>query len=50
MPSAVCPACGKNIRVDEDQAYLYERIMCPSCDAELEVVDENPIVLEEVED
>jgi len=50
MPSAVCPACGKNIRIAEDQAFLYERIICPSCDADLEIIDENPIVLEEVED
>ena len=49
MPSAVCPACGKNIRIDEDPAYLYERVVCPACDAELEVVDESPVILEEID-
>ena len=49
MPSAVCPACGKNIRIDEDLAYLYERVSCSHCEADLEVIDEAPLVLEEVD-
>jgi lysine biosynthesis protein LysW len=49
MPSATCPVCGKGFRIDEDQAYLYEQVTCPACDATLEVIDENPIVLEEID-
>jgi len=50
MPSAVCPACGKNVRIDEDQAFLYEQITCPHCEATLEIIDEGPFILEEVDD
>jgi len=50
MTSVVCPSCGKGFRLDEDEAVLYERTTCPHCDALLEVIDENPPLLEEVED
>lgn len=49
MPSATCPACGKGFRVDEDQALLYEQVTCPHCDANLEVIDESPVMLEEID-
>ena len=50
MPSTACPVCGKNVRIDEEQVYLYERIECPHCGADLEIIDENPITLDEVMD
>lgn len=49
MAGAVCPACLGSIRLDEDQALLYEQVRCPHCDTLLEVVDELPLTLEEVE-
>ena len=50
MPRATCPACGKGFHLDEDEAVLYNRVYCPHCDASLEVIDENPIMLEELEE
>lgn len=50
MPSGVCPACGKNIRIDADQAYLYEQVVCSFCEANLEIIDEDPIILEEIDE
>ncbi|MFC2079388.1 MJ0042-type zinc finger domain-containing protein [Candidatus Bipolaricaulota bacterium] len=49
MPSAKCPACGRSFRVDDDLAYLYEQVSCSHCGADLEVIDENPLVLEEID-
>ena len=50
MPSATCPVCGKGFRLEEDEAVLYARVSCPGCDAQLEVIDEDPLMLEELED
>jgi lysine biosynthesis protein LysW len=50
MPRATCPACGKGFRLEGDEAVLYGRVYCPNCDAQLEVIDENPVMLEELED
>ena len=49
MPSATCPVCGKGFRIDPDQAVLYEQISCPACDANLEIIDEDPIILEDID-
>ncbi len=49
MPRATCPACGKGFRLSEDEAVLYGRVDCPHCDAALEVIDESPVMLEELE-
>jgi lysine biosynthesis protein LysW len=49
MPIVTCPACGKGFPLDSSEAALYERVICPRCDAVLDVVDEDPITLEEVE-
>ncbi|MBU1050632.1 anaerobic ribonucleoside-triphosphate reductase [Candidatus Bipolaricaulota bacterium] len=49
MPSTTCPVCGKGFRIDEDQALLYEQVSCPHCDANLEVIDESPVILEEID-
>jgi len=48
MPKAPCPACGKSVTVHEDDALLYERVTCEHCDALLEVIDEEPLMLEEI--
>ncbi len=50
MQRAVCPVCDKSVRLDDDEAMLYERVTCPHCDALLEVVEEFPLTLEEVSD
>ena len=50
MPKSVCPACGKTITLEGDEAALYERVCCPNCDVLLEVIDEDPLMLEEAMD
>ena len=50
MPKTVCPVCGKGFHLDEDEALLYERVSCPNCDAPLEVIDEDPLTMEEILD
>lgn len=47
MPRAMCPVCEAWIRVIADDAYYGSRITCPECGALLEVVDEEPLTLEE---
>ena len=49
MPKVTCPACGKGFHLDSSEAELYERVTCPKCDAALDVIDEDPITLEEAE-
>jgi len=48
MPKAACPLCGKSVTMEEDDAMLFERVTCPHCDALLEVIDEDPLMLDEV--
>jgi len=50
MPKAVCPSCGRNIVLDSDAIALYETVGCPYCDAQLEIIDDDPLMLEEITD
>ena len=50
MPRATCPACGKGFRLEEAEAVLHGKVYCPNCDAPLEVIGENPLMLEELDD
>lgn len=49
MPSVTCPACGKGFQLGSEEAMLYETVTCPRCDAILEVIDEDPIMLDVME-
>jgi len=50
MPGAICPACGRGFRLEDEDTVLYGQVNCPHCNALLEVIDENPVILEELED
>ena len=50
MPRATCPACGRGFRLEEAEAVLYGKVYCPHCDAPLEVIDEDPVMLEELDE
>jgi len=50
MPRTTCPACGRGFILDEDEALLYSRVYCPHCDAPLDVIEENPLMVEEAEE
>jgi lysine biosynthesis protein LysW len=46
MNKTICPVCNKNIKVES--IYLFKQVRCPECKALLEVVEEDPLKLEEV--
>ena len=46
MSKTICPVCNANIKVESP--YLFSQVRCPECNALLEVVEENPLKLEEV--
>jgi len=50
MPRANCPVCGAELRLSKTEAVFGRRITCPECGAVLEVVEEDPLELEEVLD
>jgi lysine biosynthesis protein LysW len=46
---ALCPDCGENITL-RGTVRLGQEIVCPHCDAELEVVETDPLELDWVFD
>ena len=46
MSKTICPVCNEGITVKS--VYLFSQVRCPKCNALLEVVEENPLELEEV--
>jgi lysine biosynthesis protein LysW len=44
-PSARCPDCGIKIAL-QGEVYLGRKIVCPDCDAELEVIETSPVQLD----
>ena len=43
---AVCPECETVIDVDQDDIEEGQKLDCPECGAELEVVNTNPLELD----
>ncbi len=43
---AFCPECEATIDLDEEDMEEGQRVDCPDCGAELEVVNTNPLELE----
>ena len=50
MPRANCPVCEAELRLSQAEAVFGRRITCPECGSVLEVVEEDPLELEEVFD
>ena len=50
MPRANCPVCEAELRLSQTEAVFGRRITCPECGSVLEVVEEDPLELEEVFD
>jgi alpha-aminoadipate carrier protein LysW len=46
MNTATCPICEADVPIPGD-AMLNELLVCPECGAELELIQFNPVVLEE---
>ena len=49
MIKVECPECGERFEADPDVLFLFNRFYCSLCDALLEVVEEEPLVLEVVD-
>jgi lysine biosynthesis protein LysW len=47
--SATCPDCGKVIRL-RGRVRMGQEVTCPHCDAELEVIETDPVELDWVYD
>ena len=50
MVKVECPECGEQFETDADVLFLFNRFYCSLCDALLEVVEEEPLVLEVVDE
>ena len=46
MAKVICPACEARLALPHEDLSLYARFRCTSCDALLEVIDENPLELD----
>ena len=42
---AQCPDCGEKIRL-QGRIYVGKEVICPDCDAVLEVIDTEPVELD----
>ena len=45
MSAAICPECETEIK-SNDPVKVGERIFCPECDIELEVISVKPLILD----
>ena len=45
-----CPECGEQFEVASNVVFLSNRFYCSVCDALLEVIEEDPVILEVVDE
>jgi len=45
-----CPECGERFEVDSNVVFLSNRFYCSVCDTLLEVIEEDPIILDVVDE
>jgi peptide subunit release factor 1 (eRF1) len=45
-----CPECGEQFEVSPDALLLFNRFYCSACDAPLEVVEEQPLILQAIDE
>jgi lysine biosynthesis protein LysW len=50
MPVAICPECGAKADFGDSEVRLGDRVFCPECDMELEVISAKPLTLDYVLD
>ena len=50
MIKVECPECGEQFEAESDALFLFNRLYCSACDALLEVIEEDPLVLEVVDE
>jgi lysine biosynthesis protein LysW len=45
--TAICPSCGEDIRLPHSSnVRIGQRLLCPHCDAGLEVIELDPVELD----
>lgn len=47
---AKCPECGAVLDIEADEVAEGEVLVCPECEADLEVVNTNPLEFDAVEE
>ncbi len=50
MIKVECPECGAQFETEASALFLFNRFYCSHCDALLEVVEEDPLVLDVVDE
>jgi lysine biosynthesis protein LysW len=45
LAKAICPSCGEWVKLS-DNPKMGQKITCPECEADLEVIEVNPIELD----
>lgn len=50
MIKVECPECGEQFETDADALFLFNRFYCSACDVLLEVIEEDPLVLEAIDE
>ena len=50
MTKVECPECCGEFEAESDVLFLFNRFNCLLCDALLEVIEEEPLVLEAVDE
>jgi lysine biosynthesis protein LysW len=45
-----CPECGKDIELEMDDIEVKALLSCPHCEAELEIVNDEPVEVRSLED
>ncbi len=50
MTRVECPECGERFETPKEVLYLFHRLACSACDALLEVIEEDPLLLDVVEE
>lgn len=50
MIKVECPECGEQFETASNVLFLFNRFHCSLCDALLEVIEEDPLVLETIDE
>jgi peptide subunit release factor 1 (eRF1) len=45
-----CPECGEQFETESNVLFLFNQIYCSACDAPLEVIEEEPLVLQVIDE
>ena len=49
MTQVDCPSCGAEFDASEEALFLFNRFYCSACNALLEVIEEEPLIIEAID-